>query len=46
MESTRMLLGDDDYVNMEEDVGDPGLRSIKSAYKPDILLHKFVVTER
>ena len=33
------------YVNMEEDVGDPGLRNMKMLYHPDILLKKFDVRE-
>lgn len=46
MESTKLLLGSEGYVNMEEDVGEPGLRKIKSAYKPEYLLRKYIVTEK
>ncbi len=45
-ESTRLCAQDCKYVNMEEDVGLPGLRALKMAYKPDRLLNKFIVTER
>ena len=34
------------WVNMEEDLGLPGLRALKNAYKPDHLLNKYIVTER
>lgn len=32
------------YVNREEDVGDPGLRTSKLSYHPHIVLEKFTVT--
>ena len=35
-----------EFVNMEEDVGIPGLRALKNAYKPDFLLRKYVAIER
>lgn len=34
------------YVNREEDVGSPGLRESKMSYVPDILLKKYLVTEK
>ena len=34
------------YINLEEDVGVPGLRELKCGYKPDNLLRKFIATER
>ena len=45
-ESARQCAADCVYVNMEEDVGLPGLRALKNAYKPERLLKKFIVTER
>ena len=33
------------WINLEEDVGDPGLRMAKMYYKPDLLMEKFVVRE-
>ena len=33
------------YVNMEEDVGVPGLRAMKSAYHPDFMIRKYIATE-
>ncbi len=33
-------------VNMEEDLGVPGLRAIKQAYRPFYLLRKYIVTEK
>ena len=45
-ESAKQCASDCNYVNMEEDVGVPGLRALKQAYKPERLLRKFIVTER
>ena len=45
MESVRQCAMDCEYVNMEEDLGVPGLREIKSAYKPAFLLHKYMAAE-
>lgn len=36
---------DCEYVNLEEDVGVPGLRRLKEAYQPAYLLPKYIVTE-
>lgn len=45
-ESVRQCAMDCTYVNVEEDVGVPGLRALKYAYKPLFLIHKYVVSER
>ena len=45
-ESTRLLVPTDGFVNMEEDVGEEGLRFIKSAYKPTYLLRKYLAVEK
>ena len=45
-EATRQCAMDCEYVNIEEDVGVPGLRALKYAYCPEYLLRKFVAVER
>lgn len=45
-ETAKQCAADCRLVNMEEDVGIPGLRALKEAYKPEFLLRKFVVTEK
>ena len=45
-ESTRQCAMECEYVNMEEDVGVPGLRALKEAYHPEFILRKFVAVER
>lgn len=45
-ESVKQCAMDCTYVNMEEDVGVPGLRALKYAYKPEFLLHKYIAVER
>jgi uncharacterized protein len=35
-----------EYVNREQDVGDPGLRRAKESYHPAHMVEKFVVTGR
>lgn len=44
--NTQMCVPAGGFVNMEEDIGVPGLRAIKQAYKPDIILRKYVAKER
>lgn len=45
-EATRLCAMDYEYVNMEEDVGVPGLRFMKENYHPEYMLHKYIATER
>ena len=45
-ESVKQCAMDCVYVNMEEDMGLPGLRALKYAYKPEYLLKKYIATER
>ncbi|MBR4426794.1 MAG: DUF2156 domain-containing protein [Spirochaetales bacterium] len=45
-ESAKQCASDCDFVNMEEDVGVPGLRALKYAYKPVRLLQKMIATQR
>ena len=45
-ESVKQCAMDCAYVNMEEDVGVPGLRALKLAYRPAYLLKKFAATEK
>ncbi|MCM1135218.1 MAG: phosphatidylglycerol lysyltransferase domain-containing protein [Clostridium sp.] len=45
-ESVKQCAMDCAYVNMEEDVGVPGLRALKYAYQPEFLICKYIVTER
>ncbi len=35
-----------EYVNREQDMGEPGLRQAKGSYHPDHLVEKFVVTRK
>jgi hypothetical protein len=32
------------YVNREEDLGDPGLRQVKRAYNPQLMLHRYEIS--
>lgn len=41
----RLCCGDYAWINREEDVGAPGLRTAKLSYKPDRLLEKFIARE-
>ena len=34
------------YINREEDLGVEGLRQIKTDYRPDFMINKFILTER
>lgn len=45
-ESAKQCAADCLFVNMEEDLGVPGLRDLKIAYKPERLLRKLTATER
>jgi len=45
-ESAKRCAADCTYVNMEEDLGIPGLRALKMAYKPEKLLQKYIVSEK
>lgn len=44
--SAKQCAGVCSYINYEEDVGVPGLRSMKTAYKPEYLLRKFTAIGR
>ena len=33
------------FINRQEDLGVPGLRKIKSEYRPDFMINKFILTE-
>lgn len=44
-ESVRQCAMDCTYVNMEEDLGIPGLRAVKMMYKPDFLIRKYIAVE-
>lgn len=46
VESVRRCAMDCKYVNLEEDLGIPGLRALKNAYQPEFLMDKYVVTQR
>lgn len=45
-ESVKQCAMDCTYVNLEEDVGVPGLRALKYAYRPEFLLNKYIAMER
>ena len=45
-ELARQCASDCDYMNIEEDLGVPGLRQMKLAYHPDLLLSKYIATEK
>ncbi len=41
------LIGDSyEYINMEQDLGKPGLRQTKTSYRPDLMAHKYRVELR
>lgn len=44
-ESVKKCAMDCTYVNMEEDVGVPGLRAIKSSYHPEFMIRKYIAIE-
>lgn len=46
MELVKRCTGTCRYFNIEEDLGVPGLRTLKCAYHPDHLILKYRVTER
>lgn len=37
------IVGSHQYINFQQDLGDPGLRQSKSAYYPDIILKKYSI---
>ena len=45
-EFTRLCCEGYEYVNLEEDVGVEGLRTMKMRYKPEYMLEKFIVREK
>ncbi len=45
-ESVRQCAMDCTYVNMEEDLGIPGLRAVKHLYKPDFIIKKYIAVEK
>ena len=42
-EYAKMFAGSAQYVNREEDLGDPGMRQSKEQYHPVALLEKYLV---
>jgi len=44
-EFVKICCDDYEYINREEDLGVEGLRQIKTDYRPDFMINKFIVTE-
>ena len=45
-EAVKQCALDCDWVNVEEDLGIPGLRELKYAYQPEFLIMKYIAIER
>lgn len=45
-ESAKLWINEFKFLNFEEDLGVEGLRQAKMLYKPDILLEKYIATEK